>query len=157
MPEEQFKAPDKDAPKTAQFVGMATPYQQALSTLIDTANDEHAQVHDTIDLPGGAHAGLPREHRQLHIIINIGKQLLFEDLTNTFKKIGAQPHVGIDREWNVYYVPQKRKAKREPKELVTFRTRHKAQLDEVAAKEGISISELVTKAIILLLEKDPPN
>ncbi len=103
MTPEQFRAPEIDAPKSAHFVGVATDYQRALTTLIDDANRMHTKLHRAIGLPGGAHANLPIEHRRLHVTINVGEKLLFEDLTQTFSKLGAKT-VFIDRNWHVYWL-----------------------------------------------------
>jgi hypothetical protein len=98
---DRFQAPDRDMPRNGLFLGFATDYQRALVTLLEETDQEHSNLHEAIGLPPGAHAGLPFEHRTLHTIINVCEQLLYEDLTNTFRGLGAN-RVHIDRDWKVY-------------------------------------------------------
>jgi len=101
---DRYKTPEWDRPRgRLRLLGTATEYQKILSTVAETANDEHAVLHKAMDLEFGAHAGLAVEHRTLHVVSRLAGFLLFEDLTNTFEELGAE-QVYIDPNWNVYRV-----------------------------------------------------
>ena len=103
---EQFDAPDDPVPcGKLHFMGPATDGQRAMSTLLKKTRAEHARVHTAINLPYGAHPDLPKNHRKRHIVIELMKQLLYEDLTQTFEQVGEKPYY-IDSRWNVYWVEE---------------------------------------------------
>lgn len=104
MTPDDFEAPDEPAPAgTLRFMGSATDAQRAMSTLLKKARAEHARLHTAINLPYGAHPDLPKNHRKRHVLIEVLKQLLYEDLTQTFEPVGEYDYY-IDDQWNAFWV-----------------------------------------------------
>lgn len=102
---DNFTAPEREPPRGRRYVrvGELTDNQKALWSLVDHVGCCHEELHAALRMPFGFNPNVSMEHRFYHVAISIARDLLSEDLEQTFPELGRNAAI-IDKHWNVYQV-----------------------------------------------------